>query len=308
MSWPQVSWSRFHSACLERYHAQLAPASNITHAINSVLPISRDFLTYQEFFIAGILVALHLDDILDFVARRYRQILIVTAGVGALEVAWYVISVWSGSTIAQASDIYQPSATVWCFAAIAGLFTLSWWWDQRRPHAAGRRHERTVVSTASLAALTGGVFFAHTLFINLIRSALDGTGLGTQSPVGGDRRHPLRDHGERDGDLHRTRAPHPAALGAGRAGAVPTTGVLHSTPKVGNETAREGLRRETTGRRLRMSMAVVVGNPKPNSRTLRVAQSVADALTTRPRTRPGPTGGRPGRRGNRVVRAGVGSG
>lgn len=30
-----------------------------------------------------------------------------------------------------------------------------------------------------------------------------------------------------------------------------------------------------------MSMAVVVGNPKPNSRTLRVAQSVADALTTR---------------------------
>ncbi len=30
-----------------------------------------------------------------------------------------------------------------------------------------------------------------------------------------------------------------------------------------------------------MSIAVVVGNPKPNSRTLRVAQSVADALTTR---------------------------
>lgn len=157
----------------ERYHAQLAPASNITHAINSVLPISRDFLTYQEFFIAGVLVALHLEDILDFVSRRYRQVLIVTVGVGVLQVAWYAISVWTGSTIAQASDIYQPSATVWCFTAIAGLFAFSWWWDQRMLHAR---------ATASLAALTGGVFFAHTLFINLIRSALDGTGLSTRLP------------------------------------------------------------------------------------------------------------------------------
>ncbi len=182
MSWPQVSCWRSHSACLERYHAQLAPASNVTHAINSFLPISRDFLTYQEFFIAGVLVALHLDAVLDFVARRYRQILIVTAGVGALQVAWYMISVWTGSTIAQASDIYQPSATVWCLAAIAGLFALSWWWDQRTPRAAGRRREHALPSTASLAALTGGVFFAHTLFINLIRSALDGTGLSTRLP------------------------------------------------------------------------------------------------------------------------------
>ena len=122
---------------LERYHAQLAPASEVTHVVNSFLPISRDFLTYQEFFIAGVLVALHLEQVLRFVARWYRQILIVTAGVGALQVAWYMVSVWSGSSIAQASDIYQPSAAVWCLAAIAGLFTLSWWWDQRAPRAPG---------------------------------------------------------------------------------------------------------------------------------------------------------------------------
>ena len=165
-------------ALFERYHAQLAPASNVTRAINSFWPISRDFLTYQEFFVAGMLVALHLDEVFDFVARRYRQILLVTAGVGVLEVVWYVISFWTGSTLAQVSDIYQPSAVVWCMVAIAGVFSLSWWWNQRSPSSRTPK----LFSAASLAGLTGGVFFAHTLFINLIRSALEATGLWTRLP------------------------------------------------------------------------------------------------------------------------------
>ena len=167
---------------LERYHDQLAPASNVTHAINSFWPIGRDFLTYQEYFIAGMLVALHLDQVLGFVGRHYRQILIGTAGVGALEVAFYMISVWSGGTIAQASDIYQPTATLWCFAGIAGLFALSWRWDQRTRRSYVQRHRGTLPPMAFLAGLTGGVFFAHTLFISLIRSALDATGLRTSLP------------------------------------------------------------------------------------------------------------------------------
>jgi peptidoglycan/LPS O-acetylase OafA/YrhL len=166
-------------ALLERYHAQLAPASDVTHAINSFWPISRDFLTYQEFFVAGMLVALHLEQVLDYVARRHRQILLVTAGVGVLEVLWYVTSVWSGSSLAQASDIYQPSAVVWSLAAIAGLFALSWWWDQR----IGRRPGRIPLpSSAYLAGLTGGVFFAHTLFMNILQSALEMSGLSASLP------------------------------------------------------------------------------------------------------------------------------
>jgi peptidoglycan/LPS O-acetylase OafA/YrhL len=167
-------------SALEHYHAQLAPVSDVTGDINSYLPITRNFLTYQVYFVAGMLVALHLDQVLHFVARRYRQILMVTAGVGVLQVAWYMISVWTGNSLLQASDIYQPSATVWCLAAIAGLFSLSWWWDQRTRPA--QRRGRTFPTTASLAALTGGIFFAHTLFISLIRSALDGTGLRTRLP------------------------------------------------------------------------------------------------------------------------------
>jgi hypothetical protein len=146
------------------------------------MPVSRDFLTYQEFFIAGILVALNLDRVVEFVSRRYRQILVATAVIGVLEVFFYMISVWTGDSLARASDIYQPSAALWCLASIAGLFSLSWWWNQRTPSPSSRGSRRWLPSTAYLAGLTGGVFFAHTLFIDLIRSALDTTGLRTSLP------------------------------------------------------------------------------------------------------------------------------
>ena len=168
-------------AVFEYYPTLFSPANRITHAINAAIPVSRDFLTYQEFFIAGMLFALNLDRVLEFVSRRYRQILVATAVVGVAEVLWYMFSVWSGDSLARASDIYQPSADLWCLAAIAGLFSLSWWWDQRTG-ASSRLPRRSLPPMAYLAGLTGGVFFAHTLFIDLIRSTLDRTGLRTSLP------------------------------------------------------------------------------------------------------------------------------
>jgi peptidoglycan/LPS O-acetylase OafA/YrhL len=163
----------------EHYHAQFAPASNLTRDLNSAFPLSRDILSYQEFLIAGMLVALHLDQVLDFVRRRYRQIFMVTGVVGLLEVLWYMTSVWNGDSLDRASDIFQPTAALWCLAAIAGIFSLSLWWEQRPRRASARR---TLPSPAALAALTGGVYFGHTLFIQIVRSILDVTGLRTALP------------------------------------------------------------------------------------------------------------------------------
>ncbi len=58
------------------YPSLFPPGNDVTHAINSAIPVTRDFLSFQEFFIAGMLVALNLDRVLAFVARHYRQILV----------------------------------------------------------------------------------------------------------------------------------------------------------------------------------------------------------------------------------------
>jgi peptidoglycan/LPS O-acetylase OafA/YrhL len=149
--------------------------------VNTYLPWGRDFFVYQEFFIAGMLVALHLDQVLDFVSRHYRKILTFTVVTGAFTVYWYMFSVWSGNSVERASDIYEPFATLWCFAAIAGILCLSWLWE-RRSQASARTPRRTFPSAAYFAGLTGGIFFAHTLFLDMFRAALTWLGWRAEFP------------------------------------------------------------------------------------------------------------------------------
>ncbi len=221
---------------------------------------------------------------LAFVGRRYRQILVGSAVAGVLEVLWYVISVWTGHSLAQASDFYQPSAALWCLAATAGLFSLSWWWDQRTRNPARTHPERWLPTSAYMAGLTGGVFFAHTIFINLIRSILDATGLRASLPweatvailfvgtvtltgafIAVVLRTPLR--WVLGGPLRSAqrclvqRTEFDEWSSASRPSRYSLSGVIR------------------TERRSRMGMAVVVGNPKAGSRTLRVALAVANDLS-----------------------------
>ena len=164
------------------YPSWFSPLSGANQTINQIFPWGRDILVYQEFLVAGMLVAWHLDEVIGFVSRHYRRIFLVSGAMGVLMVLWYMISVWTGTTVERASDIYEPQAALWCLAAIAGIFTLSWWWQQGATgsHTSGVR--RPLPSAAYLAGLTGGIFFAHTIFINLLRSALDWSGLAAHLP------------------------------------------------------------------------------------------------------------------------------
>jgi hypothetical protein len=101
-----------------------------------------------------------------------------------------MIVIWQGTTISSASDIYEPIAVLWSLGAIAGMFALSWRWEQRRQvtrgaaadgrsSAAARRsgflsrlRRPRLPSMAYLAGLTGGFYFCHVLFINTVRAAL----------------------------------------------------------------------------------------------------------------------------------------
>jgi len=147
----------------------------ITHAtnwMNKYVPWGRDIILYQEFFIVGMLVALDIDQVLSFVSRHYRMIIASAVTVGALMVGWYAVQVDTGSNVGRASDIAEPEAVVWCLAAIAGMFALSFLWDrrvQRRPATSAKGSARLVTYGAGI---TGGFFFAHNLFLTMIRSVV----------------------------------------------------------------------------------------------------------------------------------------
>lgn len=138
-------------------------------------PWGRNVFTYQEQFVAGVLVGLHIDQVPAFIERWWRQLIGGAVLMLVAATTWYLVAVWTGSSTGRASDIYQPIAFLWFTAAVAGLECGSWLWYQRTIH--GHPPRATVLSAEYLGALTGGIFLSHVLFINLLRSAMGGIGL-----------------------------------------------------------------------------------------------------------------------------------
>jgi peptidoglycan/LPS O-acetylase OafA/YrhL len=165
------------------YDPDLGAVGHVIHQIGEGWPWGRNLLSYQMYFIVGMVVAYHLDQVLAFVQKWHRWILASSVALGVGTLLWYLVDIWGGSSTGSASDIYQPIAVAWGFGASAGIFTLGWMWLQRRGQAEleGRLAPRGLrglrgllgrISMAHLAELTGGIFLCHVLFINLIRLAL----------------------------------------------------------------------------------------------------------------------------------------
>jgi hypothetical protein len=158
------------------------PLTNTWNAVGSVVPWSRDLLTYQEFFVAGTLVALHFDQVSDFVSHHYSQIFVLSGVIGGLMILWYAIQVDIGTSLLRASDPYQAEAVIWYAGAIAAIFALSQWWEQKKPHCSGRNPRPDLRTSAGLAALTGGIWLSHNLFLSSLRAVLGGLGLRASLP------------------------------------------------------------------------------------------------------------------------------
>ncbi len=157
------------------YPHAFGPVGRATFRLAAHWPWSRNILTYQEQFIAGVLVALHLDQVRTFIERWWRQVIALAAVIGGIAALWYLVAVWMGSDTGRASDLYQPIAFVWFTAAVAALECGTWRWYQRT--RAGHSPRFRALSATELAGLTGGIFFGHVLVLNLLRSALGATGL-----------------------------------------------------------------------------------------------------------------------------------
>jgi peptidoglycan/LPS O-acetylase OafA/YrhL len=157
------------------YTSSFGVVGDWTRDIARVWPWGRNPITYQEQFVAGILVALHFDQVRDFIERWYRQVIAGAVLMGVAATLWYLIAVWTGSTPGRASDLYQPIAFLWFTVAVAALECGTWMWFRRSRRRRG--HAPRIFSAEYLAGLTGGIFFCHVLFLNLVRSGLGATGL-----------------------------------------------------------------------------------------------------------------------------------
>jgi peptidoglycan/LPS O-acetylase OafA/YrhL len=193
------------------FHPQIGEVGRIVHDIGNGWVWSRNLVSYQAYFVVGVMVAYHYAQVLQFVTRWYRQILAVSLGVGVTTLVWYLVVVAQGASTGSASDVFEPIAILWSFGAIAGFFALCWVWELRRsrtnagasttlttsgasdvsglPGALGvsgtrsssgdapgsrlsrLRHSR-LFSITYLAELSGGFYLCHVLFINMVRAAL----------------------------------------------------------------------------------------------------------------------------------------
>jgi peptidoglycan/LPS O-acetylase OafA/YrhL len=165
------------------FNPDLGALGHAIHDIGNGWVWSRNLVSYQAYFVVGVMVAFHYERVIQFVQRWHRQVLAASAGVGVTALVWYVVVIAQGATPASASDVYEPIAVFWSFGAITGLFVLSWRWDQRRSRlalaratagsltAAGTSRPRRL-SISYLAELSGGFYLCHVLFINMVRAIL----------------------------------------------------------------------------------------------------------------------------------------
>ena len=151
------------------FNPDLGVLGHAIHDIGNGWVWSRNLVSYQAYFVVGMVVAFHYLEVLQFVQRWNRQILAACAGVGVTTLVWYVVVIAQGASTGSASDVYEPIAVLWSFGAIAAFFALSWRWDQRRTRTAIRGKPR-LLSVTYLAELTGGFYFCHVLFINMVRA------------------------------------------------------------------------------------------------------------------------------------------
>ena len=164
---------------------------------------------------AGVLVALHFDEVGQFVERWVRQLIGLGVAIGVAATMWYLIAVGTGSGTGRASDLYQSIAFLWFTAAVAALEGGTWWWF-RRTMTNGQRARLSV----------GGLFGQQDRWHLILSRSLPQPGafragchwIGPPPRVGRDGGGDLCPDALDLGIVHRSRPAYTAAMGAHRTG------------------------------------------------------------------------------------------
>jgi peptidoglycan/LPS O-acetylase OafA/YrhL len=157
----------------EDHHVALLVASGILQVFIvslmhwNVLPpelrgfwATREIISYQFYLLAGMVVALHLDEVHDWICTHVRSILVSTVAAAVLAEAWYLLAAnhvigWLGSS----SDPLQPIVIPFNIGAIACIYVVGVYLVDRRRSTTVRAMVRAGSDDSY------GVYLAQMIFI-----------------------------------------------------------------------------------------------------------------------------------------------
>ncbi len=158
------------------HHVALLVASGLVQILTvglmhwNVLPVdmrgfwaTRELTSYQFYLIAGMVVAIHLDEVHHWLVTHTRQVLVALVVSAGVAEGWYVlaskhVASWMGSS----SDPFQPVVIPFNIAAIAAIYLLG----VALVHH--RRSDRTRKAVQSGSDNAYGIYLAQMLFIVML--------------------------------------------------------------------------------------------------------------------------------------------
>jgi surface polysaccharide O-acyltransferase-like enzyme len=121
---------------------------------------TREIFSYQFYLVAGMVVALHLDQFHDWLRRHVALVLILTLAAALVAEIWFVAAAkhWAG-WLGDPSDPFQPIVIPFNVGAIAAIYLVGVWLvgERRTPRV------RAVVRSGSDDAY--GIYLAQMVFI-----------------------------------------------------------------------------------------------------------------------------------------------
>ena len=119
--------------------------------------------TYQFYFVAGALAAVHHERLHAWVTRHPRAVVTALLATAALHVGVYLLQVPDTGSVFQAYDPLQPSVVPWTVAVTLGLYATGGVYAARR-----RPGSRLATFVDQASVVSFGVFLVHPLFLNTL--------------------------------------------------------------------------------------------------------------------------------------------
>lgn len=128
-------------------------------------------LSYQFYLLAGCMAGWHIMDLTAWVRSHYRPITGLTVAAAILGLGVYIWQLAEGTSVFQATAVFQPVVVVESIAFALGLFALGTRWADR-----GSPHKRTFLL---LSDLSFGIYLCHVLVLDWISDLIASSGLLT---------------------------------------------------------------------------------------------------------------------------------